>query len=193
MGKRYGLVIDLDRCIGCHTCRIACKVENGIDVGSGIRVETVGGAHRDTPAGKFPQLSMYYQPVPCMHCDKPPCLDACPMEAVYKREDGIVLVDEGKCDGCQACMVACPYDSLIYNNDRAIVQKCNLCHKRLEEGLEPFCVTCCEMEALCFGDLNDPESQVSRLIAQRDARCLKPEAGTGPAVYYIPVSKPVTV
>ena len=113
--RKYGLVIDLERCIGCETCRIACKAENGRDIGSGIRVDTVGGAHRDTPSGKYPNLSMYYLPVPCMHCGKPSCLDACPSEAIYQREDGIVLVDEEKCNGCEACIDACPYGALTYN------------------------------------------------------------------------------
>ncbi|MFC1943964.1 4Fe-4S dicluster domain-containing protein [Chloroflexota bacterium] len=184
MSKRYGLVINLERCIGCHTCRIACKVENDMEIGSGIRVETVGGVHRDTPSGKFPNLSMYYLPVPCMHCDKPPCLDACPLEAIYQREDGIVLLDEAKCDGCQACMAACPYDALTFNQDRDVVQKCTLCHHRLEEGLEPFCVLCCETKAMSCGDINDHESEVSRLIAQKGASALKPEAETKPAVLY---------
>ena len=90
--KKYGLVIDLERCIGCQTCRIACKVENNLETGSGIRVDTVGGAYRDTPKGKYPHLSMSYLPVPCMQCGAPACRDACPQEAIYKRPDGIVLV-----------------------------------------------------------------------------------------------------
>jgi molybdopterin-containing oxidoreductase family iron-sulfur binding subunit len=180
MAKRYGLVIDLERCIGCHTCRIACKVENNINTGSGIRVETVGGPHRDTPLGKFP----------CMHCAKPPCVDACPLEAIYKREDGIVLVDEEKCNGCQACIPACPYDALIYNPERDIVQKCSLCAQRIDQGLEPFCVLCCETEAMFFGDLDDPASEVSQIILRKGAYILHPEKGTNPAIYYCPVCKP---
>ena len=193
MSKRYGLVIDLDRCMGCMECRIACKVENNLDKGSGIRVDTIGGAHPDTPRGKYPNLSMYYLPVPCMHCDDPSCIEACPEEAIYKRQDGIVLVDEEKCNGCQACISACPYGALTYDDHRDVVVKCTLCHHRIEEGLEPFCVRCCEDEAIFFGDLNDPESKVSRLISQRSAYTLKPEAGTGPAVYYCPEVKRILV
>ena len=189
MAKRYGLVIDLERCIGCHSCRIACKVENNINTGSGIRVETVGGAHRDTPEGKFPQLSMYYLPMLCMHCAEPPCVDACTLEAIYKREDGIVLVDEEKCNGCQACIPACPYDALIYNPDGDIVQKCSLCAHRIEQGLEPFCILCCETEAMFFGDLDDLASEVSQMILRKGACVLYPERGTKPAIYYCPVSQ----
>jgi Fe-S-cluster-containing dehydrogenase component len=193
MSKRYGLVIDLDMCIGCEGCIIACKVENSLDKICGVRVDTVGGAHKDTPQGKFPNLSMYYLPVHCMHCSNPSCMDACPEEAIYKRPDGIVIIDQDKCNGCQACIPACPYGALIYDDDRNAIIKCILCHHRIDQGLEPFCVICCEAEAIFLGDLNDPESKVSRLISQRGAYTLKPEAGTAPAVYYCPVVKRVAV
>lgn len=186
MVKRYGLVIDLERCIGCNTCTVACKVENGMEVGSGIRVETVGGAHRDTPAGSYPELSMHYLPVACMHCDRPPCRDACPTEAIYQRPDGIVLIDVQKCDGCQECLPACPYQALVYDPDKDVVRKCNLCFERLDEGFEPFCVLCCGDQAIFYGDLADPKSQVSQLIAQRTAYTLKPELAVGPAIHYCP-------
>jgi len=155
-----------------------------MEIGSGIVVETIGGPHRDTPGGKFPKLSMYYLPMPCMHCDQPPCLDACPVEAIYKRGDGMVLIDKDKCDGCQACLPACPYDALSYDAKGNLAQKCNLCAYRIDQGLEPFCVRCCETEAIFFGDLNDPGSKVSQLIAQRNAYTLKSELGTKPAIYY---------
>jgi DMSO reductase iron-sulfur subunit len=187
LAKRYGLVIDLEKCIGCHTCRIACKIENDMNIGSGIRIETIGGPYQDTPKGKYPQLSMYYLPVPCMHCGEAPCLAACPVEAIYKREDGIVLVDEDKCNGCQACISACPYEAFIYNPEKDLVQKCTFCVHRVDQGLEPFCVSCCETEALSFGDLNDPASKVSQLIAQRDVYTLKPESGAKPVIYYSPM------
>ncbi len=131
--------------------------------------------------------------MPCMQCNNPPCMDACPEEAIYKRKDGIVLVDEEKCTGCQLCIPACPYDALTYDDQRDVIVKCTLCHHRIDKGLEPFCVVCCEDDAIFFGDLNDPESEVSRLISQRSAYILKPEAGTTPAVYYCPVASPAGV
>ena len=188
LDKRYGLVIDLDRCIGCHSCRIACKVENNLDTGAGIRVDTIGGKYPDTPGGKYPNLSMYWLPVPCMHCDEPSCLAGCPEEAIYKRKDGLVLVDEEKCTGCQICIDVCPYGVINYDDNRDVIWKCALCQHRIEEGLEPFCVVCCEGEAIFFGDLNDPESKVSKLIIQKSAYTLRPEAETEPAVYYCPVA-----
>jgi len=187
MSKRYGLVIDLDRCMGCEGCIIACKVENGLDKVCGLTVNTVGGVHKDTPKGKFPDLTMYYLPVHCMHCGNPLCMDACPEGAIYKRSDGIVLVDQETCNGCQVCIPACPYGVLTYDDDRDVLVKCTLCHHLIDEGLEPFCMVCCEAEAIFFGDLNDPESKVSRLVSQGSAHTIKPEAGTAPAVYYCPV------
>lgn len=186
MAKRYGLVIDLERCIGCHTCTIACKLENGIENGSGIRVETVGGAHRDTPGGWRPRLRMHFLPVLCMHCDKPPCRDACPPGAIVKRDNGLVVILEADCNGCEACLRACPHGALFMDGGKGIVRKCDLCAHRIEDGLAPFCVVCCETEAVSFGDLADPSSPVSRLIRERGAAVLKPELGLGPAVYYIP-------
>ena len=186
MDKRFTLVIDLERCIGCCTCVIACKVENGLEIGSGVRVETIGGAHKDTPAGKFPLLSMHYLPMLCMHCDQPPCLEACPVTAISKREDGIVLIDENKCDGCQACLDACPYDALTLDPEKDLVIKCTLCSHRLDKEQEPFCVKCCEAEAIFFGDLNDLESTASQLIDKRNGYVLKPDLGTGPRIYYLP-------
>ena len=186
MAKRYGLVIDLERCTGCQTCAIACKVENGIEIGSGMRVETVGGAHRDTPAGEYPRLSMYFLPIACMHCAKPPCRDACPTEAIYQRSDGLVLIDEEKCNGCQECIAACPYQALVYNAERAVVCKCNLCLERIDQGFQPFCAVCCGDEAIFLGNLADPASQVSQMVAQRRAYSLRPELATGPAIHYCP-------
>jgi len=188
--KRYGLVIDLERCTGCMACVVACKIENNMDGGTGIRVETVGGTGRDTPGGTYPDLSMHFLPVACMHCDQPPCRDACPTEAIYKRPDGIVLIDEDKCNGCQECLAACPYDALFYDQDRDVVRKCDLCYQRLEQGLEPFCSLCCGCDAIFVGNLRDAQSKVSRLVSRDDAYTLKPELAIGPAIHYLPAKAP---
>ena len=190
MSKRYGLVIDLERCIGCHTCTMACKSENGIEQGSWMNVITIGGDGMDTAGGRFPNLTMHYEPKPCMHCAQAPCIDACPLGAIYRRDDGIVILDRDKCDGCEICISACPYDVLLFDSETNLVGKCSLCSHRVDQGLEPFCVISCETEALHFGNLADPESEVSRLIAAKSAFVLLPEQGTGPGVYYMPPMEP---
>ena len=186
VNKRYGMVIDLERCIGCHTCTIACKLENGFETGSGIKVHTVGGIHPDTPEGEYPTLSMHFLPILCMHCSAPPCQDACSLGAIYQRKDGIVLVDSEICDGCQACIEACPYGVLTYDEDKNVIRKCTFCVDRVDQGLDPFCMICCETEAIFFGDLLDQNSQVARMIESRAADTLKVEVATEPAIYYCP-------
>ncbi len=190
MSKRYGMVIDLERCIGCHTCTVACKLENGIEQGSWITVRTIGGDGMDTPAGQWPDLKMYYEPKPCMHCAEPPCVDACPIGAISKRDDGIVLVDREACDGCQICVAACPYDVFLSDPETGVVSKCTLCAHRVDEGLDPFCLICCQGEAIFFGDLADPDSEVARLAARDDAFVLLPGAATKPGVRYLPQMAP---
>lgn len=186
MKKRYGMVIDLERCTGCRACTVACKIENSMEHCTGIRVETVGGAWPDTPAGEYPKLSMRFLPIACMHCERPPCRDACPTQAIYQRPDGAVLIDDSLCNGCQECLAACPYDALVYDEDKALVRKCTLCSARLDQGLEPFCSKCCGYGAITFGDMGDPRSIVSKLATRSDAYALKPESKTGPAVIYLP-------
>jgi len=186
MSKRYGLVIDLDRCTGCLTCIVACQTEHNLEQISGIRVETVGGAGRDTPSGTYPNFSMHYLPIPCMHCAEPPCIPACPAEAIYRRQDGIVLVDEAKCDGCLMCIDACLYGVLTHNTKTSTIWKCTLCAHRIDDGEVPFCVDCCEMEAMFFGDINDPSTQVSQWAEKRNAYLYKPELDTNPGVRYCP-------
>jgi Fe-S-cluster-containing dehydrogenase component len=189
LNKRVGLVIDQERCIGCEACTVACKNENRGAQGW-IRVETVNADHKDTPRGQFPDLKMHFLPRVCQHCDHPPCADACPVDALVKQKDGVVLLDEETCDGCQNCLEACPYDAIIFNEAAEKAEKCNLCSHRTEKGLEPFCVICCEGQALHFGDLNDPDSNASKMMAAGGMYQLHPDKGTGPGVYYIPPEEP---
>jgi molybdopterin-containing oxidoreductase family iron-sulfur binding subunit len=185
MAKQYGMLIDLKRCIGCHACTLACKVENNTVLGvDWHRVLTVGGEHADSPRGAYPNLSMYWLPMPCMHCQEPPCVEACPTAAITRRDDGIVLIDQDKCIGCGYCRWACPYDGAQYNSEAGVVEKCTFCAQRVDRGLEPFCVEACVWGARIFGDLNDPDSEISRAIARKRGETLLPEQGTEPAVYY---------
>jgi molybdopterin-containing oxidoreductase family iron-sulfur binding subunit len=143
-----------------------------------------------------------------MHCQEPPCLEVCPTGATQKREDGIVFIDADRCVGCRACMVACPYQSRYFNDQVRgyfpgqgltpyeewayakhppdVVEKCDFCRDRLAQGKEPACVANCMTRARYFGDLDDPQSEVSRLIREKAGYQLHPELGTDPSVYYLP-------
>ena len=183
MEIQYALIIDQERCIGCEACTVACKIENS-GIQGYIRVSTQGSPGKDTPAGVFPDLKLTFLPVLCNHCELPPCVEACPLEAISKKENGIVFLDEETCDGCRTCLDACPYGAIIFNLANEKAEKCNLCAHRIKQGQEPFCVICCEGQAIHFGDLNDPDSNVSKLLSSGNGYTLKPEAGTKPSVYY---------
>ncbi len=204
--KRLGLVIDTNRCTGCWTCAVACKVEN--NVGEGLfwnRILTIGGASIDTPSGTFPDLRMAYQPTNCFHCDNPPCVKACPVGATFKRDDGIVIIDYDRCIGCRYCMIACPYNNRVFNwrtpvqhpspdvapvgnvpaRPRGVVEKCTLCVHRVDQGLDPRCVVACPAGARYFGDLNDPTSTVATLVRTKATYRVFEDKGTSPSVYYV--------
>lgn len=185
MSKRYGFIIDQERCIGCDCCTVACRLEHDADVGY-ITVDTEDSELKDVPKGQFPDLRMSWIPKLCNHCENPPCLNACPVDAIYKREDGIVIIDKDLCDGCRACVDACPYGIIYFNEDEDLAEKCNLCAHRIDQGLGPFCAICCEGQAIYFGDFNDPNDNVYKMLSERDLFRLKEDLGTGPIVYYAP-------
>jgi len=184
-GKHFAMVIDQERCIGCEACSIACKIENNT-TDFWIKVETQGGAVKDTPGGNFPNLTMDFLPKLCNHCEKPPCVDSCPEDALQKRDDGIVILDQELCSGCQACLTACPYNIIVFDENKNLAEKCNFCAHRIDQGLDPFCVICCEGQAIHFGDLSDANSVVSKLVSGKNTFQLKTEERTKPSVYYSP-------
>jgi Fe-S-cluster-containing dehydrogenase component len=175
----YGFVIDQNACIGCHACTVACKAENDVPVGS-FRTWV-----KYTERGKFPDVKRTFLVQRCNHCRDAPCVTICPVNALEKRPDGIVDVDRDACIGCRACMQACPYDALYLNDDLGAVEKCHFCAHRVDNGLEPACVTVCPVGAIIPGDLDDPESRVSLLAAGDGSRVRRPEQGTRPSVVYV--------
>ena len=189
------MVIDLQRCTGCAACSISCKNENNVPDGiywSNKLTET---------SGIFPNVRYHYMPTLCNHCEKAPCVRVCPTKATFKREDGIVLMDFHRCIGCRFCMAACPYGSRSFNfrdprpfiketnlkfptRTKGVVEKCNFCAERLAVGNIPACVEVSK-GALTFGDLDDPESEVTRVLRNNYTIRRKPALGTGPSVFYI--------
>lgn len=176
---RYAMVIDLRRCIGCHSCSVACKSENSVP----LRVYRTWV--KQVEKGRYPGVSKHFLPILCNNCENPICLQNCPTKATYRREDGIIMVDEHRCIGCKYCIYSCPYDVRYVNPLKRYVQKCYWCFHRVDAGLQPACVDTCPARARVFGDLNDPNNEVSRLIATHSVQVLKPERGTLPQVYYI--------
>lgn len=177
---RYAMVLDTRRCIGCQSCTVACRVHNDLPLEMIYNpVTTVG------PTGVFPYVHMVHLPLLCMHCDNPPCVDICPSRASQKRSDGIVWVDGNKCVGCLACVMACPYGARTFNKEKGIVQKCNFCKDRVEQGKLPYCVQTCHQKARIFGDLDDETSEVYKLVNGEHAVRLLEELGTRPYVFYI--------
>ena len=207
MAERLGMVIDMKACIACASCAVACKVENNLpDEVWWNRVLTDGGENPDTPAGVYPDLTMSNLVVACQHCDNPACAKVCPVGATYKDpETGVVRPDYDKCIGCRMCMSACPYTGVRsfnweepqYHMDYAVggkdvpvhqkhvVEKCTFCYHRISKGEEPACMHLCVGRARHWGDLDDPNSEVSQLIRDREYKQLLPERGTDPSVYYL--------
>jgi Fe-S-cluster-containing dehydrogenase component len=176
---RYGMVIDTVRCVGCMDCVVACKTENGVPEGYN-RDWIVYEAH-----GSLPSIHLEIRSERCNHCDSPPCVPCCPCAASHVHErGGVVLVHHEKCSGCKACIAACPYDARFIHPE-GYADKCTFCIHRVERGLDPPCVAVCPTHCMHFGDLEDPNSKVSRLLASRKSHALLTEAGTKPQILYL--------
>ncbi|MGE0494244.1 MAG: 4Fe-4S dicluster domain-containing protein [Vulcanimicrobiota bacterium] len=176
---RFGMVIDTTLCVGCADCVVACATENRVPDGycRDWIVEAV--------SGEFPHAHLEIRSERCNHCDDPPCVSCCPTGASHVAEPGrVVLVTANQCIGCKACLVSCPYDARFIHPD-GYADKCTFCHHRTAQGLDPACVAVCPTRCMHFGDLDDPDSDVSRLLASRRWHTLMPEAGTNPRIFYL--------
>jgi len=200
---KWGMVIDVNKCLpDCNACTEACRKENNVAFHGNkkwdihlIRKVKVKRVH---PAGSAEKSV----PLLCNHCENPPCAQVCPVKATYKRDDGVVVVDHHRCIGCRYCMIACPYNARHFNykeghewpnKDRprsahGVPESCNFCAHRIDRGKKPACVEACEKvkaKALVFGNLNDPDSEVSKLISNNSVRGIREDLGTKPKVYYM--------
>ncbi len=175
----YAWVIDQRKCIGCHACTTACKSENEVP----LSVDRTWVKYVEK--GTFPNSQRHFGVLRCNHCANPPCVEICPVTAMFQRDDGIVEFDKDACIGCKACIAACPYDAIYIDPEDGTAAKCNFCSHRLDVGLEPACVVVCPEEALIFGDLEDPLSKVSQLVGREKTQVRKPEKNTDPKCFYI--------
>lgn len=193
------MIIDLNRCIGCHSCEVACKLEHNLpkDVSLTKVVKYEEGI--------YPNARMYMDVKLCMHCDNPPCVEICPTGASIKLDNGIVYVDYDKCIGCKNCIMVCPYDARTYVNNAVAelpgisisknygknddlenkVMKCDFCFERIKDNKLPACVIACPAKARVFGDLDDPNSEVSELIQKHETKNFPFQQNTNPGIRYI--------
>ena len=209
-GPRWGMVIDLRKCIGCEYCVFACQATNDVTDEMRWNVHIMD----ETPTGNIFHLTR-----PCLHCNHAPCVSVCPAQATYRRDDGLIIMDYDLCIGCRYCQVACPYDARSFNwkaregasgyqpewgnaeverRPRGVAEKCTFCIHRIDRGLAqglvpgvdrpatPACVNICPVQARIFGDLNDPASPVSQAIKSLPTFRLREDLGTEPNVYYVP-------
>jgi molybdopterin-containing oxidoreductase family iron-sulfur binding subunit len=204
---RYGIAIDTARCSACNACSTTCKVENNLPDGVWWTTgKTEGGDVRYTPGGTYPDgLHMTFYTMSCQNCDNPACVSVCPTGATYKREgDGIVVTDYDECIGCRLCVDACPYNVRVFletapeyqldfavgdpdvvPHQELVAEKCTLCVHRIDRGELPACIEICPAQARYFGDLDDPDSDISKVLGSRESYQLLTESGTGPNMHFL--------
>ena len=184
----YGIVIDLNKCVRCRTCYIACKREHNIVAhprDDEHPYEYYRLRYVEWEWGKYPAVKRAFIPVHCVQCDDPLCIRFCPIDAISQREDGVIVIDKVRCNGCGVCAAICPYGALYINRDGK-VDGCDFCADRIDEGLPPKCVEMCPAGARIFGNLNDPKSKISKLVASNKAKPLPLGGVKNGRVYYIP-------
>lgn len=217
---RWGFGVDATRCIGCLRCVEACKIENGVALDAhhfrtwveryvylkGERaplvdsqsdpanIEASGSESTYRFDDRYSDAEIdkaFFAPKLCNQCERPPCVQVCPVGATFRTPDGVVLIDHDYCIGCQYCVQACPYGVRIFNREHGVTDKCTWCYHRITRGLRPACVEACPVGARIFGDQDDPESPISKFLRENRTRVLKPEMGTSPNVFYVGLDKEV--
>lgn len=199
---QYAIATDLNRCVQCYACTVACKIVNGVPVGNyWNKVLRVGPNPTPGGSGHFPDVEMYYLTVGCQHCENPACVEVCPTEASHKLEDGTIQINKEKCIGCQFCAMACPYGVRYLNEEERVVEKCTLCEQRIAQGELPECVRQCGARARYFGDIEqgvetfvgppmpdqdhfEPITNTTRPFTDEDIHHL-PNVGNNPSFLYI--------
>ncbi len=175
---RYAMAIDTKRCVGCADCVVACQTENNVPIGY-CRDWIVQDTY-----GEYPNLNLEIRSERCNHCADSPCVRCCPTSASHYAEGGIVLVTHDECIGCKACVTSCPYDAR-YVHPEGYIDKCTFCIHRVKEGEDPACVAVCPTHCMIFGDLDDKNSEISKVLKSRKYKTLIPEAGTNPHIFYL--------
>lgn len=203
IGKKWGMVINLNKCKpGCTACMDACRSENNVAFHNDDRwdIHWIRKVETEQKIGSTELNKSVI--LLCNHCENPPCAQVCPVQATYKRDDGIVIIDHHRCVGCRYCMIACPYNARFFNfkgnehwenkdhpkRSHGVAESCHLCVHRLDVGKMPACVEECQSKgggALFVGDLNDPNSGVSELISANSVKRIREDLGTEPKVFYI--------
>lgn len=184
----YGMIINLDRCLKCRTCYVACKKEHNLLAhprDDEHPYEYYRLRYSEWEHGKYPTVKRAFIPIHCMHCDDPICMRFCPVDAMSQRSDGVVVIDKERCNGCGICAAVCPYGALYINPDGK-ADGCDFCVNRLKAGLLPKCVEECPAKARMFGRLDDPEGRISKLIASGKANPLLLAGVESTHVYYVP-------
>lgn len=187
---RYGIVIDLNKCVRCRTCYVACKREHNILAhprDDKHPYEYYRLRYVEWEWGRYPAVRRSFIPVQCVQCDDPICIRFCPTDAITLRKDGIVKIDRNRCNGCGVCSAVCPYGALYMDHENK-ADACDFCVDRLDVGLAPTCVEMCPAGARIFGDLDDPDSKISKVVKSNRAQCLVVKGAENKRVFYIPSS-----
>lgn len=176
---KYGLVIDLDKCIGCYGCVIGCKNWH-----NSLKIDNKRKRLIDFTKGEYPNVARFIFPVACMQCEIAPCISVCQFGATYRDKNNIIVIDNKKCKKCELCIISCPYNARYLNLSNKLVDGCDFCSENIEVGLNPYCVETCPTQAMFFGDLADPNTKISKYLKSKKVKSIGSKYRTSPRVFY---------